>query len=298
MLKLKVAVNLNRIPESYKIKDDFELARLYHLKHGVELTFIFKDIDIHGYTSVWSGNRFLLNQTQTLVTIDPTANVNMFVFDQGEWATPAGSPFPLKPDTPNGQCFMLNSKPFINIGRFTTPDWIQIAHELVHALSYISNLKGFPVQDTLDSYYKNSTPDAVDGNFAQMWTLLQPYLKSLQTPTGYKYFKASEVIGLKVNFVKFLDKARGYAETPFKITSGYRTPEHNLAVGGVTDSSHNLGLAVDLLVTDSVKGGKILKGLMKALLEDNLPIRLGFYNDGHCHVDLDSSKPNPCYWIK
>ena len=51
-----------------------------------------------------------------------------------------------------------------------------------------------------------------------------------------KYFKLSEFdspdevgSGSKMNytFLEKLDKARGLAEIPFKITSGYRTKEYN-----------------------------------------------------------------------
>lgn len=109
----------------------------------------------------------------------------------------------------------------------------------------------------------------------------------------YKHFKDSEVIGLKPELVTMLDKARDIAGVPFVITSGYRTPEHNAEVGGVDGSSHTLGLAVDLLVQDSVSGGKMLLGLAQAGFK-----RFGFYMDGHIHVDCDSTKPNPCLWVK
>lgn len=100
-------------------------------------------------------------------------------------------------------------------------------------------------------------------------------------------------MGLKPELVQMLDKARGIAGVPFKITSGYRTPEHNAEVGGVDGSSHTLGLAVDLAVPDGVTGGKILFGLIGAGFQ-----RFGFYADGHIHVDHDLSKPTPCYWVK
>lgn len=109
----------------------------------------------------------------------------------------------------------------------------------------------------------------------------------------YKYFKDSEIVGLKPELVQMLDKARGFAGVPFKITSGFRTPEHNMEVGGVEGSSHTTGLAVDLLVPDAVSGGKMLLGLAQAGCK-----RFGFYRDNHIHVDVDPTKPSPCYWIK
>jgi hypothetical protein len=176
---MKINVNLNRIPESYKIKDDFEKARLYFLKHGVTLDFTFSNTDVKGYISTYDTglNRWLIN-VYSQATKDPTADINMFVFDQAEWANFTNSEFPLLPNTPNGLCFFVNGKPFVEIGRYKTPDAIQIQHELMHALIQMSNFKKFPVQDKMDSYFLNSTPDAPNGNFAQMWVLLAPFIAS------------------------------------------------------------------------------------------------------------------------
>lgn len=82
----------------------------------------------------------------------------------------------------------------------------------------------------------------------------------------YKYFKDSEVIGLIPDFVKKLDIARSYAGVPFVITSGYRTPEHNRAVGGVEKSQHTKGIAVDIAcnIKDTQTVNKIIWGLGKA----------------------------------
>lgn len=109
----------------------------------------------------------------------------------------------------------------------------------------------------------------------------------------YKYFSEKEVVGLNPELVKLLDQAREIAGIPFKITSGYRDAKHNAEVGGVTDSAHTSGLAVDLLVKDTVSGGKILLALAQVGFK-----RFGFYADGHLHVDMDTTKTSPCYWIK
>ncbi len=172
-------------------------------------------------------------------------------------------------------------------------------HTFFHKLN---NQNIFPT-DPMDSmlvnrivipYYKNEEPYALDGNFATAWKTLAQYF------SPYKYFKLSESTGgghiiadLKPEFVALLDKARDIARIPFKLTSGYRTPSENALVGGVQDSSHETGLAADILVTNSINGGIILLALAKVGFT-----RFGFYNDGHIHVDMDLSKPNPCYWVK
>ncbi|KQC10526.1 MAG: peptidase M15, partial [Candidatus Cloacimonas sp. SDB] len=61
-----------------------------------------------------------------------------------------------------------------------------------------------------------------------------------------------ETSNISANLVLKLDLARELAETPFIITSGYRCPKHNREVGGVKDSAHVKGLAVDIAVPDNV----------------------------------------------
>ena len=54
-------------------------------------------------------------------------------------------------------------------------------------------------------------------------------------------------------------------------------------------------MAVDLLLKDTVSGGKILNALQQVGIK-----RFGFYQDGHLHCDIanDSLHPSPCYWVK
>lgn len=184
-------------------------------------------------------------------------------------------------------------------------------HEINHSICYILNVNfglnrsnATMVMDYMDSskegipYLKNFEPDAPDGNHAQTWSSIKPHLSKLNgitynTMPTYKYFKPSEIVGLKPELVVKLDQARGIAGVPFKITSGFRTAEHNTEVGGVEGSSHTSGLAVDLSVKDGVSGGKILLALAQVGFK-----RFGFYKDGHIHVDCDLTKPNPAYWVK
>lgn len=103
-----------------------------------------------------------------------------------------------------------------------------------------------------------------------------------------KYFKDQEIEGLDAKLVAMLDDAREAAGVPFVITSGYRDPEHNKAVGGVKDSAHAKGLAVDIRAPNDQIGKIIAMGLGAA----GFSRRFISYS-GHIHVDLDMSK-NPC----
>ncbi len=118
-------------------------------------------------------------------------------------------------------------------------------------------------------------------------------------PPKWTFFQDSEVEGLDEEFVSKLDMARKIAETPFIITSGFRTPKKNLSVvGSVPDSSHLKGLAVDLRVETSHDVWKIVDGLQKVGIT-----RIGIYVDKefkpiHIHCDVDPEKVSEVIFIK
>jgi zinc D-Ala-D-Ala carboxypeptidase len=92
------------------------------------------------------------------------------------------------------------------------------------------------------------------------------------------------------SFLKALDNARHIASTPFRITSGYRCPEHNKNVGGVPGSSHTKFVACDIHCDDSARRFLIVSALLKAGIT-----RIGIsHNFIHCDMDLD--KPQNLIW--
>ena len=105
-----------------------------------------------------------------------------------------------------------------------------------------------------------------------------------------KYFKDSEIERLDAKLVAMLDEAREAAGVPIVITSGYRTPDQNASAGGVQDSAHTSGLAVDIRCPNDQYGKQVAFGLGQAGFQ-----RAGFY-DKHIHVDIDLSKPFPARW--
>jgi uncharacterized protein YcbK (DUF882 family) len=82
---------------------------------------------------------------------------------------------------------------------------------------------------------------------------------------------------IRQELIDKLNVARSMANRPFKITSGYRTRDHNKLVGGKPESSHVHGLAADIAVTTSRDRYFVLKSLLKAGF-DRIGIGKGFHS--------------------
>ena len=85
-----------------------------------------------------------------------------------------------------------------------------------------------------------------------------------------RYFPESEFTMDGVNvftkmdetFLALLDQCRHIAGVGFVITSSYRSPEKNKAVGGASNSMHLYGRAVDVVATDGKVRAKIVKAAL------------------------------------
>lgn len=110
----------------------------------------------------------------------------------------------------------------------------------------------------------------------------------------YKEFDSPDLEGsyklMDVDFLNMLAEAREIANTPFKITSGYRTESHNEKVGGVIGSSHTLGHAADIYAPLSTQKFR----MMEALIEVGFT-RIGV-SKNFIHVDNDPSKSPLVLW--
>ena len=114
-----------------------------------------------------------------------------------------------------------------------------------------------------------------------------------------KEFDSPDLSGSGLNmdkdFLSMLDNARDIAKTPFKITSGYRTKEHNIAIykklgKKPIESSHLKGVACDIACSDSRARFLIINALLEAGFT-----RIGIANN-FIHVDSDCEKSQDVIW--
>ena len=84
--------------------------------------------------------------------------------------------------------------------------------------------------------------------------------------------------------IRMINWARDIAGFPFPVSSWCRCEKHNADVGGVPNSSHLKGCAVDIGIADSERKMEALMALITAGFR-----RIGVYSWG-LHVDTDTEK--------
>jgi len=114
-----------------------------------------------------------------------------------------------------------------------------------------------------------------------------------------KYFKLKEFdspdkpgsgSNMSEEILHMLDVARKIYGKPMRITSGFRTKDHNTKVGGVEFSSHLKGLAVDIACSSSTDRFEMIKTLLEVGFK-----RIGVAST-FIHVDIDKDKSQNVIW--
>ena len=94
----------------------------------------------------------------------------------------------------------------------------------------------------------------------------------------------SDPIFIDSELVSVLQKIRNHFGKPVTITSAYRTPGHNKAVGGTTYSQHLYGKAADIKVQGIAP--KDVAKYAETLLDEG---GIGIYNT-FTHIDVRATK--------
>ena len=95
----------------------------------------------------------------------------------------------------------------------------------------------------------------------------------------------SDAVLVAPRLVMVLETIRAHFDAPVVIHSGYRTPQYNAKVGGVTDSQHCYGTAADIVVRGKTPAQ--VAAYARQLMPDWGGV--GVY-DSFCHIDVREAK--------
>lgn len=96
---------------------------------------------------------------------------------------------------------------------------------------------------------------------------------------------------LNGDLVLALGRLERETKTEFEFSSGYRCKECNARAGGVKNSAHIRGLAVDILIDNSVERFWTVSAAVKLNFS-----RIGV-GRGIVHLDVDTSLPQHVMWL-
>jgi len=82
-----------------------------------------------------------------------------------------------------------------------------------------------------------------------------------------------------------------YIDEELKVNSAYRTYARNVRAGGVHNSAHKTGDAVDIRVLET----KARYAIIKKAIELEIP-RIGIHKR-FIHLDVDTTKAHPVIWL-
>jgi uncharacterized protein YcbK (DUF882 family) len=91
------------------------------------------------------------------------------------------------------------------------------------------------------------------------------------------------------DFLVKLEEARSFSNVPYKITSSWRSADHNRSIGASSSSSHLRGVAVDISALTSRDKYEIVTSLLKVFS------RVGI-GSKFVHADSDDSKAQNVIW--
>jgi len=96
---------------------------------------------------------------------------------------------------------------------------------------------------------------------AKYFTLSELTYSSTATNRGWSNTPTPVALSNLHRLMVYLDEIREAYGAPIRVSSGYRSPRLNKAVGGVPDSQHLYGLAADLVTEDLPRLFQVIQNL-------------------------------------
>ena len=108
--------------------------------------------------------------------------------------------------------------------------------------------------------------------------------------------KGTDECSMNDSFMEKLINIRSELDRPMIINSGYRHPAHNSAIGGVKDSAHVFGRAVDIAAIGEVAYEIVRLAIKNGMTGIGVAQR-GAHDRRFIHLDDMSSDTHPRPWI-
>lgn len=129
---------------------------------------------------------------------------------------------------------------------------------------------------------KKSDPKPVPGRDENFWDGIKHFKREeMRCRCGGKYCDGFPVEP-EEKLMIMAEKVREHFNSPAVVTSGVRCEKHNVNVGGVANSRHKYGKAIDFFVN-----GKTAKDVLSYVLQND-GIRYAYAIDENCiHMDIE-----------
>lgn len=123
-------------------------------------------------------------------------------------------------------------------------------------------------------------------NLSPHFSLAELVASQVATRKGIDNTPAPAIVANLTRLAALLEQVRALVGAPIAISSGYRSPALNKAVGGAANSAHVLGLAADISTTKLAP-----KALAMLIRQSDIVFDQLIYEGTWVHIALSSSSP-------
>ena len=123
-------------------------------------------------------------------------------------------------------------------------------------------------------------------NLSPHFSLVELVASQVATRKGIDNTPAPAIVANLTRLAALLEQVRALVDAPITISSGYRSPALNRAVGGAANSAHALGLAADISTTKLAP-----KALALLIRQSDIAFDQLIYEGTWVHIALSAGAP-------